>query len=370
MTDYERATTAAAAARIADSTHIGLDTEFMRERTYFAQLCLLQLAVTDGILCVDPLADEPTDDFWDALNSPTWVLHAGRQDLEVLYLRSRRMPSAVFDTQVAAGLVGLSPQLGYAALVNELFDVELPKSHTRADWSRRPLSDAMLRYAAEDVLYLMPAYDRLGERLEALGRRAWADEDSAWLLSPELYETAPGQAIDRLKGARNLRGGRRKLAARLAAWRERRAIAADKPRQWILRDAALLEIALQQPADTAALARIDGIPPGLVRRTGKELIDLVQGGNGAGSAPNVGDDDERDAGDGRQPAARPDAEQRRQLKEMQALVARRAADLGISAELLASRRDLTALVQNGRADSRLFGGWRRAVVGDDLQRLL
>ena len=182
---------------LSSQSRVGIDTEFMRERTCFSQLCLVQVSIGDDIYCIDPLGESPDDSdtsaasFWQTLMQVPWVLHSGRQDIEVVSQSARRFPESVFDTQVAAALLGYAPQMGYAGLVAELFDVQLAKSHTRADWSRRPLSDAVLQYAAEDVLYLLPAYEMLKERLQKLGRLSWAEDDSADLLQPSLYDTSP-----------------------------------------------------------------------------------------------------------------------------------------------------------------------------------
>ena len=154
------------------------------------------------------------DPLWDLIADPEIrvVLHAGGQDVQIAYDHAKRPAANVFDTQIAAGLLGMAPQLGYATLARDLFDVELPKSHTRADWTRRPLPEGLLHYAAEDVEYLLPAYEFLGECLERKGRLEWAEEDSAALLDPALYAIDPSQAISRLKGARNLKGRARTAA--------------------------------------------------------------------------------------------------------------------------------------------------------------
>jgi len=244
---------------------IGVDTEFMRESTYFAQLCLLQVSTPDEIFCADPLSREPDnnkplEDFWTAIIKPEWVVHSARQDIEVIYQTSGKMPRAIFDTQIAAAFLGFQPQVGYAGLVMELFGVELDKSHTRADWTRRPLSDAVLRYAAEDVQYLLPACEELSRRLRDSGRLEWAIEDSRYLLDPGLYEADPAQAINRLKGARNIRGRARAAASRLAAWRETEALRSNRPRQWIMRDQVLVEIAVACPASAWRLPRCGARP--------------------------------------------------------------------------------------------------------------
>jgi ribonuclease D len=334
---------------------LGVDTEFMREKTYFAQLCLVQLATPDGVWCVDPMTGENLDAFWALVCGRTWVVHSARQDIEVVFQTSTRMPTALFDTQVAAGLLGMQPQIGYAGLVNELFSVEIPKSHTRADWTRRPLPAELLHYAVEDVEYLLPACELLSERLDKAGRLAWAEQDSALLLDESLYTMDVSQAIDRLKGARNLRGRPRAAAAGLARWREEEALRKNRPRQWILRDRVLLDMATKMPKSTENLQRIDNLPGKLVQRAGDRLIRIIA---------NAGSDRDH------RPPSAPSEEQKRLLKSMQATVAQCADDLGLSAEIIAPRKELSAVILNGKTDSRVFRGWRRELVGERLLALL
>ena len=192
------------APELHDHPFLGVDTEFIREKTFFAQLCLLQVSLPDSVYCVDPLAGNPMQSFWKESFRKTWVVHSARQDIEVVFQASGAMPADLFDTQIAAALLGMQPQIGYAGLVKELFDVDIPKTHTRADWSQRPLPDELLHYAVEDVEYLLPACELLGERLEKAGRKAWAEEDSRLLLDESLYALDETQAIQRLKGAQEL----------------------------------------------------------------------------------------------------------------------------------------------------------------------
>jgi len=343
-------------AELQQQEQIGVDTEFMRERTYFAQLCLTQISTPDEIWCVDPLSDHPQDAFWKEMLTHDWVVHSARQDIEVIYQLAGAMPESIFDTQVAAGLLGFPAQVGYAGLVKELFDVEIHKSHTRADWTKRPLRKEYLEYAAEDVEYLLPACEILTQRLEEKGRLAWAREDSQWLLDPALYDISDSQAIDRLKGARNFRGQRRAAAMRLAAWREAEAVKRDRPRQWIMRDNVLLGIAYSLPDSEAAMADIQGVPPKLVKRVGRQLLELV--------AASTQEDKDYS------PPRPPNEGQKSLLKEMQARVAACADELGIAAETVASKRELSAVIISGTRKSRVFDGWRAALVGDDLLQLL
>ena len=336
--------------------HLGVDTEFMREKTYFAQLCLIQVATSDEIYCVDPLTDAGQEAFWRDFLARDWIVHSARQDIEVVFQASGSMPTSIFDTQIAAGLLGYTPQLGYAGLAKALFNVDMDKSHTRADWTKRPLRETYLEYAAEDVEYLLPAYDCLCERLERAGRLDWARQDSNLLLDPELYEVSADQAIGRLKGARNLSGRRRAAAARLAAWRENEAMRRNRPRQWILRDNILLEIAYKLPDSKDQLSKIDGMSPKPLSRIGKELLRAVEESTA----------DEHD----HSPPRPPGEAQKALLKEMQARIAQCAEDLGLAAETIASKRELAAVVVSGKPDSRVFSGWRREIIGDDLLNLL
>lgn len=343
-------------SNLADHDHIGVDTEFMREKTYFAQLCLVQVATSTEIYCVDPLTDNGQETFWRELLARDWVVHSGRQDIEVVLQTAGAMPVSMFDTQIAAALLGYPAQMGYAGLVKELFDVDMAKTHTRADWTKRPLREAFLEYAAEDVEFLLPAYERLSEHLEREGRYEWARQDSGLLLDPTLYEVSAEQAVDRLKGARNFRGRKRAAAARLAAWREEEAVSRDRPRQWIMRDNVLLKIAYRLPTSLQQLADIEGMPPKLLGRVGKDLLQAVE-------------DSAADENDYRPPNS-PDEAQKALLKEMQIRVQKRAEDLGIAAETVASRRELSAVLISGGRDSRLFSGWRRDVIGNDLLALM
>ena len=343
-------------AELERQDQIGIDTEFMRERTYYAQLCLTQIATLDGIWCVDPLAGHSQDAFWKEILTHDWVVHSARQDIEVIYQTAGSMPESIFDTQIAAGLLGFPAQMGYAGLVKELFDVEIHKTHTRADWSKRPLRDEYLEYAAEDVEYLLPAYELLKDRLEEKGRLDWAREDSRWLLDASLYDISDDQAIERVKGARNFRGRKRAAAARLAAWREAEAIRRDRPRQWIMRDNVLLDIAFRLPASETEMADIQGVPQKLVKRVGRQLLEEV-------AASGSGDEDYT-------PPRPPDEGQKVLLKEMQARVAACAEDLDIAAETLASKRELSAVIISGTRKSRVFTGWRAEIIGDDLLELL
>ena len=344
---------------VATEPRIGIDTEFMRERTYFAKLCLVQVSTPTEVYCADPVGTDktgrPNKRFWDFILQPEWVLHSGRQDLEVIYQAAGKLPEAVFDTQIAAALLGYQPQIGYGSLVNELFDVELAKSHTRANWSKRPISAALLEYAAEDVKFLLPAYDALVEKLDAAGRLEWAVQDSSDLLNAKLYKVDPDDAIHRVKGARNLRGRARTAAAGLASWREQEAVRRNRPRQWIMRDPVLINMAIRAPDSKETLATIEGMPEKTMRRVGDTLLRVI--------ADTTEDDGCYE------PPARPNEGQKAALKKMQQYVASVADDLGLATELIAPKKELSAAMFGDR-DLRVFSGWRRDVIGHELLALL
>ncbi len=344
------------AADLSGPDFIGVDTEFMREKTFFAELCLVQISTEDSIFCIDPLMAPDMQLFWDTVMETGWVAHSARQDIEVIYQAAERMPKRLFDTQIAAGLLGFAPQMGYANLVNELFGVDIPKTHTRADWTKRPLADDLLQYAAEDVEYLLPTWQLLTEKLDKKDRVGWAEEDSAQLLRPSLYDIEPQLAINRLKGSRKLRGRHRAAAARLAAWRESQALRTNRPRQWIAKDSALIEVAFRLPESINALQEIEGLSAGLIRRSGKHLLDLI-------AASDEDDNSYR-------PPPAPGEAQKALLKSMQIKVAACADELGLASETVASKKELSAIILGGNRESRIFNGWRREFIGDDLQKML
>lgn len=349
-------TTSAELAQLAASLTslecLALDTEFLRERTYRAELCLLQLSGPSDALCVDPLAIADLSPLSSSLtaDSTVKVMHASRQDLEVL-LPAVGFVRPVFDTQIAAALCGLPAQIGYADLVRRMLGQDLAKSHTRTDWSRRPLSPEQIEYALDDVRYLLPLKSQLEERLDKLNRREWLAEELAELRDATAIVTEPEQAWLRIKGLRGLDVGRVRLARALAAWRERRAIERNRPRGWILEDAALREIVIRVPRSAEALASIADLPPNLIRHCGDELLACVRFADIPDPAPAV------------ETRQRPDPAKAALLRSLGLLNQAIAGELGLSPEVLATRRDLEQLAE-GKRDVAVLRGWRRAVVGE------
>jgi len=342
--------------RLREAPFLALDTEFLRIRTYYPELCLVQVASTRGIACVDPLAGFPLDPLLEVLHDPavTKVMHAGRQDLELFYLLDRRLPGPLFDTQIAAALLGFDDQIGYARLVEQLLGVTLDKAHTRTDWAERPLSAQQLVYAAEDVEYLGPLYETLRSRLDARGRLGWLEEDARALLDASLYSVAPEEMWQRVKGHAGLRTpAQHKALELLAAWREREAMARNRPRQWVLKDPLLLALARAMPASRARLMQVPELPRVVVERYAPALLELI-------SIARESRDDGR-----RAPLETPDPDH---VSRLAAFVRERAALHDLSPALLAPRRELVELLR-GERDLAVLRGWRDELIGRDLLAL-
>jgi len=349
--------------QLATGDFVALDTEFMRESTYYAGLCLIQAATADYCVIIDPLAITELRPLWDFLadRSRLKVLHAGRQDLEVL---SQAMapaglgiPGPVFDTQIAAALLGHPAQVGYGPLVADRLGHTLPKGHARADWSHRPLSPQELEYAADDVRYLVPLYLNLREALQTQGRLPWLEEECRELEDERLYRTEPDAAWRRLKGLDRLHPGQRATAKVLAKWRETRAMSSDKPRGWILSDESLREIAERMPRSAADLEQLRSVAPGTIRKRGPEILAMIEEGTKlASSEPET------------TIPPRPEPEQLARVTKLMSSVRTQAEQMKIAPELLATRRDAEHLVFSGRAE-RLLSGWRREAIGERLVAL-
>ncbi|MDH5301129.1 MAG: ribonuclease D [Gammaproteobacteria bacterium] len=341
--------------QLQNQTWIALDTEFLREKTYYPKLCLVQIATPELAACIDPLAIDDLSPLLDLLynRNITKVMHSGRQDLEIFYNLRGELPSPIFDTQVAAPLIGLDEQLGYASLVQELLGVNLDKSHARADWTRRPLPANQLQYAIEDVTYLAQIYPKLKSMLEERNRLQWLDSDFAAMTEPSLYQNPPETAWLRVKQANKLRPQQLSVLQALASWREITAQQQDLPRGWLCKDEVLIDICRQLPDKVQELAHIRGLTEGFVRRHGQALVELI---HTAKSQP---------------PVPLPDYERKQKLSPadfalvdaLQAIVSLTAADFELHPNLLATRKMLEQFLANP-SSSALEHGWRKQVLGD------
>lgn len=340
---------------------LALDTEFVRESTYYAQLCLVQVGDGEQHVCIDALAlgDDGLRPLLALLcqaEGPLKVFHAASQDLEILTYLGGGAVQPLFDTQLAAALLGDGDQLGYAALVDKRLGIKLDKSLTRTDWSRRPLRPAEFAYAADDVRWLARLYPMLRDELSQMQRLTWLQEDCARLADPARYRNPPEDAWQRLKGLARLRPQAQRIAIALAVWRERLAQARNRPRKWILDDEPLYRIAERTPRSAGELENLQVLPPKTLSRYGSELLQLVAHGlTGDCSAPLLS------------PNAPLDETQKAQLQQLQDKVRKVAERLNLPASLLAPRADLESLVRHGAAaDIALRHGWRFAAAGAEI----
>jgi len=340
---------------------IAVDTEFLREDTYWPELCLVQVAAGPHVACIDPIAlkGEGLLPLKAWLMDPTVVkvFHAARQDLEVFHHVWGDLPRPIFDTQIAASMLGHGDQIGYANLVQTLCGVELAKGHTRTDWRTRPLSPEAIEYAADDVRYLMTVYEKLIESLEQTGRLAWLDEEFDWLTQESLYLPDADNSWKRVKGHRKLRPKQLAVLASLAQWREEEAVARNRPRRWIVKDQALVDLARRPPAKVADMGDMRDIPPRVLEKHGQTLVERAQVGLQQ-EPPEV-----------LAQADRLTPHQEAQVDALMALLRARCAEHDMSPAQVATRKHLEALIR-GEQDLPLLRGWRAAMAGRDLLGLM
>lgn len=334
-----------------------IDTEFHREKTYYPQLALIQVAWRDQIALIDPLAVDCRYLARLFDSNALAVVHAAQQDLEVLKHSCGVAPRQIFDTQLSAGFLGYStPSL--SSLVQSEFKVTLPKADRLTDWLRRPLSDTQVKYAASDVEYLLELHDRLTIRLSAQGRQEWAIQACEELRTRAYGPGDPTLAWLKIKEIRSLRGRARGVAQAVAEWRERKAMTADIPPRRVLSDMALLTIAQKAPSSETELMQARGVEARQVSGSiAKELLEAIrQSATRDQRAPaNDSDEVERDL----RPA----------VTLISAWVSELARQHQIDVALLATRSDITALLRN-QPDARLTDGWRANIVGDDIRRIV
>lgn len=331
----------------------------MRERTYYARLCLVQLGTGEKSFVVDALALEGRlEPLARLLTAPhvVKVVHAGSQDVEILLRATGSTVAPIFDTQIAATLAGFPVQVGYAQLVKDLLGVHVDKSDTFTDWAARPLTPEQIEYAEADVRYLPNVYRRLYERLEREGRLAWLAEDFERLADPQTYAVDPREQYRRVKRASSL--DRRSLAVlrELAAWRETEAQRRDTPKRWVVSDESLVEIARRTPGSVAELSRIRGVNDKVAARNGDAVIAAIDAGK---AVP----DDELP----RLPRKDRIPSSAQAVADLLSAVLRvRAREHNVAATLLASRDELERFAAGDREGHPLSSGWRHTLVGAEL----
>jgi len=338
---------------------LALDTEFIREKTYYPKLCLVQVGVPERCACIDPLALDSLEPLYEVLfdTSITKVLHACSQDQEIFANLTGKVPTPIFDTQMAAPLLGLAEQIGYGNFIHKVLGVSLEKAHARADWSRRPLSSEQLEYAADDVRYLAEAYPQVRDRLAKQGRLAWLDAEFAPYEQVERYQSTPPNAWKRIRGLEKLRPKALSIIQQLAAWREQQAQDKDLPRNWIIKDEIMIDVARLAPQKIEALSAIRGMPPKTIERYGRKLIELVTVGAGQEPQPLQAH--------GRR--ERPGVQEEVLADILHAQLRLLAEQHAIHSALIAGRKDLIALIRGEK--TRLLSGWRREIAGEELLAL-
>ncbi len=348
---------AGAIERLRRESFVTIDTEFVRERTYWPELCVVQLGGADEVIVLDAQAEGlDLGLLATLLDDPavTKVFHAARQDLEIFLHRFGRLPQALFDTQVAAMVAGFGDQVGYDSLVAALTGGEIDKAHRFSDWSARPLSAPQIAYAAADVTWLRDVYVRLRARLEREGRLDWVAQEMAVLSDPRTFRPDPQDLWERLRP----RTGNRRLLGILracAAWREREAQRVDVPRQRLLKDESLLEIAATAPRDVEALARVRGVSRGFAEgRGGAGLLAAIEAARHEPEAelPQAA----------RKEGARPSPALVSLLK---VLLAAKAEQHDVAARLLASSDEIDRLAVEDEPQIPALAGWRREVFGEE-----
>ncbi len=333
-----------------------IDTEFVREKTYYPQLCLIQVGTGEQVACIDTLANLDLSPLYARLfdTSFTWLLHSARQDLEVIFQLAGRMPPRVIDTQIAAALTGYPPQVGLEGLLKRTLDVELGESFARTDWSRRPLPEAPLRYALDDVRYLLAAWERVDAELGRLGRREWLHEDCRRMLAEQ--PVADATAVwARIKGVHGLSFASQCAALALVRWREAAAQRSDRPRRWLLADEALLAIAAALPSDVDALAAFADSK--FVSRSAPAMLAAIASRNDAEVQAEV------------RANAAPPMPDKALVKSLQERVRQHASVLGIEPEILATKRDLIGVALND-PPLHLRTGWRATELAPLLKGVL
>ena len=355
-------------ADLSKAPYLALDTEFLRDQTYYPKLCLIQVASPNGDApgveaIIDPLA--PGLDlapFYDLLKRPDIikVLHAARQDIEIFYLQGGVLPNPLFDSQIAAMVCGFGDAASYETLSRKIAHVEIDKSARFTDWSHRPLSKRQLEYALADVTHLRVIYEWMQARLEKSGRSAWVAEEVSALQDPALYQQDPENAWKRLKPRSSSKKFLAMLAA-IAAWREREAQARDIPRGRVLKDEALSEIAAHPPENGEALERIRAVPKGFANsRLGKGLMEALEAG--ANAPPPQGAETLQQPRRRREPS--PAA-----IDLLKTLLRLRAESAGVAPRLIANADDIEKLAANEDDGVAALSGWRAEVFGNDAKLL-
>lgn len=346
--------------RVASTKVLAVDTEFLREKTYYPRLCLVQVAAGEEVAAVDPILIKDLSPLAALFEDPsvTKVLHACTQDLEVILDGMGCVCAPVFDTQLAAAFLGMRQQVSYGSLVEAYCDVHLPKAESLTDWSRRPLDPEQLAYAEDDVRYLPGIYERMVLELERLDRLSWVRPEMEALCDPAHIRRDPREAYQRLRRASSLTRRQLAVAREVCAWREKTAASHDIPRKWVVSDEVIVEVCKRTPTSVERLRRIRGTDQ-LSERDARSLVEAVRVG---GECPA-----ERCPKMTRR--LRPSPETEGVIDLMYAVLRLVSERSGVATQLIATRDDLLDFLQD-RTSSSLASFWRWELAGQTLDRLL
>ena len=353
---------AAFVERARSSSVLAIDTEFLREKTYYAKLCLLQMATDDEVVIVDPFEMDDLSVLAPLLTDERIVklFHAAGQDLEIILREVGVLPRPVFDTQIAAALLGHTQQIGYAALVHAECGVSLKKIDSFTDWSRRPLSASQRDYAADDVVYLPRLYAGMRAALEEKGRLHWLDHDFEELSDPARYEANERERFRRLKRVSQLSRRQLSAAREVAAWRELEAQRRDVPRKWVVTDEQIVEACKREARTIDELFMVRGLSDRLSTKDARAVVSLIS--SALSAPPDTWPELDR--------CGKSEPNVDAELDLMSARVRLRAKEHGIAFPTLASHDDLARVARGYREGVDLLRGWRRAIVGEELLELL
>lgn len=346
---------------IQNCRYCALDTEFIREKTYFPLLALIQLETETKQACIDPLAIDDFSPLKDIFKNENIIkiLHAPSQDLELFFQQFEVLPKPVFDTQLAAAVLGYANQIGYADLVNRVCNVQLEKKYTRADWSRRPLTEGELNYAMDDVRYLIQIHDELTAELDKRGRLNWIQADFEKMSDPKVYQLDKSGLWKRLKGVQRLKGAALNNADQLCRWREQVAIDKNRPRRWIMKDEDIVDIARFKPSSHHDLSQIGNISKDYIKKVGDDLLKVLE------KASQI-DPSEYP----RQPEFIKLNNQQQAISDCLMAICRDVAEKNdIALASITAKKEIDALVA-GKTDTRLSTGWRYEMLGQRLTSFL
>jgi len=347
--------------KIKDSEWLALDTEFLREKTYYAKLCLIQIESNNGLrACIDPLSIDDISSLTELLNDTkiTKIFHAAHQDLEILLQMTGSVPAPIFDTQIAASVLGIGDHMAYARLVEALTGKVLSKAQSRTNWAQRPLKPAQLDYAIDDVRYLAQIYPKMIKQLQSKERLQWLDKDFQQAADPQTYAIDAQNRWKKVRGLQVLKRPQLAILKNLTAWREEKAEQSNLPRKWIISDEILIELAKQQPSNEEELAEIRGLNVDRTKKYHSLWFDLIEKGLGLpeDELPEL------------PRSKKPTPNQNITIDLLMLVLQIQAKKHGIMPAVIATRKQVASMVQAG--NSHLSNDWRGKLVNDEFSKLL